>query len=527
MNRILFALFLLSAINFFSCSKSDPGPAPVTNDNGKITVNKSSILLRAFPSMTDSIVVDADVDWQVTVSPAESAHWFALSKLSGAPGKNTIILRVFDANPHPEQEVTLNFKKANTSNVLATTKVEQTLYHLEWTKHYGGSKYDVPVAAIKSTDGGIILAGHSNSMDYDVMSPNYSLDLWIVKVDLNGQFMWRKTYGVNEISETAVGLSATADGGCVVVGNYEATGPTGGESHGYTDVLVLKLNSSGQEEWHRVVGGSNSDPAHSITSVSDGIIVAATTNSSDGDVPLNSERSTWLFKLDFSGNTKWSKLLKSPSFDARIKIAATKANGIVLTQNTPGGHKFSTLRLDSTGNMLWEKEYGMITKPCFPSAIVVAPGGDIFETGEFSGIEGDITETHGSWDLWLIKLDDGGNLISKQTFGGTGYDGGRTLSLASDGGLLIGGQTRSYDLDVTTNHTSSTNNLTLDCWVIKLDSGGRPLWQKSIGTSADDNCAAVVGLDNGAFAVFSDFPARDGDGIESFGYNDYFLTMFK
>lgn len=76
--------------------------------------------------------------------------------------------------------------------------------------------------------------------------------------------------------------------------------------------------------------------------------------------------------------------------------------------------------------------------------------------------DGDITNNQGDSDLWLVKLNSTGTIVWQKTFGGTNYDYGTSVKQTSDGGLIIAGNSNSNDGDVSNNHGD------LDSWIVKL-----------------------------------------------------------
>src|SRR6218665_822688 len=81
-----------------------------------------------------------------------------------------------------------------------------------WTKKYGGSGNEEITSIVQSSDGGIVMAGYTESYG------NGSKDMYLVKVDANGNLLWSKTYG-GPLPEVANALRATPDGGYILAGN--------------------------------------------------------------------------------------------------------------------------------------------------------------------------------------------------------------------------------------------------------------------------------------------------------------------
>jgi hypothetical protein len=100
----------------------------------------------------------------------------------------------------------------------------------------------------------------------------------------------------------------------------------------------------------------------------------------------------------------------------------------------------------------------------------------------------------GNFDSWLIKTDSSGNEIWNKTFGGPFKDGSRSVRQTDDEGYILGGYADSY------------GNPGHDAWFIKTDSDGNEEWNTTVGGIASD-------------ATFSVFQTSD-EGYIGVGYAD-------
>ena len=95
----------------------------------------------------------------------------------------------------------------------------------------------------------------------------------------------------------------------------------------------------------------------------------------------------------------------------------------------------------------------------------------------------------GSNDFWVIKLDHQGNMIWDKTFGGRSYDWAQSLIQTTDGGYAVAGA------------TSSKGAGDRDFWVIKLDSQGNMVWDKTYGGSDGDWAASLIQTTDGGYMI--------------------------
>jgi len=170
---------------------------------------------------------------------------------------------------------------------------------LQWQKCLGGSGWDYARSIQQTSDGGYIVAGHTESNDGDVSGNHGGLDVWVVKLSSTGSLQWQKCFGGSGW-DGAHSIQQTSDGGYIVAGHTESNDGDVSGNHGGWDVWVVKLNSTGSLQWQKCLGGSDFDYAYSIQQTSDGgYIVAGGTYSNDGDVSGNhGDMDFWVVKLD-------------------------------------------------------------------------------------------------------------------------------------------------------------------------------------------------------------------------------------
>ncbi|MDR2351801.1 MAG: T9SS C-terminal target domain-containing protein [Deltaproteobacteria bacterium] len=177
---------------------------------------------------------------------------------------------------------------------------------LQWQKSFGGSNQDFPYSIQQTSDGGYIVAGESWSNDGDVTGNHRQQNYWIVKLDSLGILQWQKSLGGSD-SEQANSIQQTSDGGYIIAGHSESNDGDVTGNHGKNDYWIVKLNSQGTLQWQKSFGGSGSDSATSIQQTSDGgYIIAGSSYSNDGDVKGNPGKYNdyWIVKLQGQENVQ-------------------------------------------------------------------------------------------------------------------------------------------------------------------------------------------------------------------------------
>ncbi len=344
-----------------------------------------------------------------------------------------------------------------------------------WAKTYGGTSTDSASSIKPTSDGGYIVAGHTFSFGVG------QDDVWVLKLDRSGNVQWQKSYGGTG-SDAAASIAQTGDGGFVLT----AVTTSFGEG-GYDDVWILKLDSSGNIVWQKSYGGIYQDEAGTILPTPDGGIVLTGWTASFQD----RQGDAWVLKLDGSGNIQWQKAYGGlGKGDWGASIALTSDGGYVVAGSTSsfgaGYIDGWVFRLDSAGNILWQKTYGGTRNDFFAAIAPLSDGGFALAgtTNSFGA---------GGQNYWVVRLDGEGNLLWNQTYGGLYGDTAQSIAATPDGGYVVTGTAGSWG--------------GFKVWTLKLDGSGKVVWQHTYGTE-DGHSAAVTG--DGGYIVAGDTSLGDG-----------------
>ncbi len=363
----------------------------------------------------------------------------------------------------------------------------------------------------------------------------FTIYLFFLLIIAQGQpnIHWQKCFGGsnNDIPNKVI---KTRQGGFTIAGNsYSSNGQVSGHHTGLcsglecSDYWIVKTDSLGNLLWENSYGGSNDDIAYSIAQTFDGgAIVIGRTSSNDGDVIGNhGSADTWVIKLDSLGNLLWQKCYGGSESDWGIDIIETYDQGYILSSfsrstdgDVPGNNGNPTtsdiwlVKIDSIGNILWSRNYGGIGDD-YPLSIIQSMDSGYAFLGIAWGPGGDISGHHLSSDFWLGRLDRDGNFLWGNCFGGYRQDQGNELKQTPDSGFILVGTTNSNDGDVSFNHNINAN----DIWVVKTDKLGNKEWEKSFGGTDYDLGISVLVADTG-YLILGWATSNDGDVSGNHGF---------
>ena len=153
-----------------------------------------------------------------------------------------------------------------------------------WHKTYGGSDNDISHGLVLTPDDQVIFAGTTFSNDGQVKNHKGEGDVWIVKLNPEGNILWEKTYGGSG-DEGANGVSVTFGGSILVAGTTRSDDGDITERKGLYDGWVFRLSSEGKMLWQKTMGGNGKDDFQMIREIPSGdYLVVGNAGSEDGDL---------------------------------------------------------------------------------------------------------------------------------------------------------------------------------------------------------------------------------------------------
>ena len=272
-------------------------------------------------------------------------------------------------------------------------------------------------------------------------------------------------------------------------------------------------------DWQQCFGGSETDKAIDIISLQGGYLITGWTTSDDGDISLNQGLSDgWLIKTDSSGNIMWEKTYGGVQGDNLVRIfsnfnneyyllgASNSSEGDISFDPYPDTWDFWIVKIDSAGNIIWDKIVGGNGDEVFWTGTLTNDGG-ILAFGWTGSEDGDVSVYYGLYDMWMVKLDSNGEKEWDFTIGTSGMDVGQAIIQTSDGGYLVGGSSMIKEGG---NLTCVPHSYKPEAILVKLDSLRNIEWQNCYGGSEDDGITGLLEIED-AYVFIGHTLSNDGD----------------
>lgn len=344
-----------------------------------------------------------------------------------------------------------------------------------WGKKIGGTSDDRSFSIAVDANGNSYTTGRFSSIgaDFDPGDATYPLstsgsyDIYILKLDTDGNFVWAKKMGGTNW-EWPYNISIDSSSNVYTTGGFYGTGDfdpgagiynlvsTGAGSAINDDVFISKLDKDGNFVWAKQLGGASCEWGAFVFVSSTGDVY--TTGGFRGTVDFDPGTGTYnltssgvsdifISKLDSSGNFVWAKKVGGTGDDYGNGLDMDANNNIYITGNFSGTADFDPgagtnnmvssgdydnfiLKLDSSGNYVWSKKTGgssgdwgyIIRTRLEEGNTYVYIGGTFSGTGDFNpGSDVYNLVSNGAYDNFIMKLDSSGALIWAHGFGGN-YD---------------------------------------------------------------------------------------------------------
>ena len=297
---------------------------------------------------------------------------------------------------------------------------------------------------------------------------SYDGDIFIQKVDSNGNFIWAKSMG-DTIYDHGISITTDVSGNVYSTGVFQGTvdfDPGAGSyilnSNGSSDIFIQKLDSNGNFIWAKSMGSTEYDAGFSVTTDASGNVYTTGRfqNIVDFDpgpgtfnLTSNGDHDIFIQKLDPNGNLLWAR-----------------------SMGGTGSERGNSITTDALGNVY--------TTGWFQNTVDFDPGSGVFNL-----------TSNGSYDIFIQKLDANGNFIWAINMGGTSADLGNSITTDASGNVYTTGEFQdTVDFDPGAGTFNLTTNWGNDIFIQKLSQCA-----PSTGTNVISTCDSYLWIDGNTY----------------------------
>ena len=297
-----------------------------------------------------------------------------------------------------------------------------------WEKTYGGSDNDEGYSVVQTPDGNILSVGFS-------WSYGNKQQILVVKTDLSGHLIWRKTYGGSnrEIGHKAI---ISSDGNILIVGQTNSPGI----SRGNDDIWLIKIDQDGNEIWNKAYGLQNHEKGYDIIELDGGEFIIVGYR----DFYQEADKNILILKIDFEGNPLWEKIIGVDGVYEEVAYSISKSSDygylICSSTNAKGNNLYDPqiINIDFDGNIIWNETYnGSGLSHTRWSATSTKDGGAVI-IGTTNYYAGD------NEDAYILKINKDGKKLWDYAVQGGENDWGWAIIETFFEELVLVGTTKSF-----------------------------------------------------------------------------------
>jgi hypothetical protein len=408
---------------------------------------------------------------------------------------------------------------------------------------FGGSLEDIAYGIKTTEDGGFVIIGNTLSTDGDFNTKTRSgSDIFLMKFDPTFQLEWTETYGGSE-DDRGHDVVQLTDGGFAIIGYSMSDDGDASENKGQHDNWLLRTDSKGKLLWEKSFGFLGHDHAYNIITTSDGglffngflDVTASNGEGQDGKQYSKSSRhgvgEFWCHKLDINGNLQWRRYFGGTSNDRSYDAIETHNGDFVLVGATEsqdvdiskprGSYDFWVIKINATGDLIWERSIGGSDYDS-ASSIIETLSGEYLIAGQSYSQDIDVLNPQGSSDILLAWISQEGVLRKTKNLGHQGFETVNQIVQRSDGTLLaIGHSTSSF---ISQDQENQLNN---DVLLVHTLPNGSEISSYTLSGEGLNIGESLTTSADGKIIVVGSTESTSGDFSNSNGDKDLFIAVWN
>jgi hypothetical protein len=434
----------------------------------------------------------------------------------------------------------------------------------QWVKTSGGTQEDEARSVCTDSSGNVYVTG--NFFDSSITIGSFTLigtgspNWFIAKYSPSGNVLWAKAFG-GTYWDYIFDLCCDGNGNIYSLGVFKEDTLTLGNislvNSGNTDVFFAKFDSGGNILWAKSMGGNDIENAASICTNSFGE-VAITGGFYSATMAIGSatlihsplwQLDFFIAKFDTNGNLLWANGGGDEKEDQGTAVTMDEVGSVyalgiffsdsirlgsvlLLNSDVMGGSKdLFIVKYDLSGNTVWAKSAGGMSEDAGQS-ICTDQNGNIIIGGYYTSdtirFDSYIFTNVNNWRLFLVKMDDSGNVLWAKE----GTDGGfflNDIDTDAEGNIFITGQIWCWQITFGNITVTMPSSNIADVFIMKFDPLGNAIWGKGVyGVSYDDVYGISIDLNSNIYIAgrySSDTMSFDAFNLcNTNNYNAFFLA---
>ena len=347
-----------------------------------------------------------------------------------------------------------------------------------WVSIIGGTALDQGAGVADHTNGDIYTVSTEASQTAGTQ------DILLAKYSSIGILQWQRTIG-GTLADVAGGIALDSSGNPHIVARANSVGTAGGN-----DIYTIKYDTTGALTWQRMIGGASNDDGYGIVVDSAGNVYitgdagTATGGAGSSDILL--------VKYNSAGTVQFQVSVGGTGYDGGRGVALDSAGNIYMSGSenstgSPAGNNFFLAKYNSTGTLQWQRILGGANDDvCL--GVSIDSSDNIYSFGYSNSATAGVT-----YDMLILKYDTSGNLIWQKHISynsAVNGDVAAGLGIDSTGNIYISGHT-----------TAAPQGGANDLFIIKLNSSGSLIWERTFGGTGQDYTSGNLRYSNGFFYI--------------------------